>query len=259
MSVTESKIGRKYGCKLSRTELSSPKVYQSFPTKIPKIDLRSKCPPVFNQLELGSCTANASLGAYQYIRMRQGLPNANMSRLWLYYQERRVEDTLDTDSGAAISDGIGVLSSQGVPLESLWPYDICQFSTTPSIESDLNAVEHTCLRSIQLNQSLNSLKQSLIDGYPFVFGFMVYESFESEEVAASGLMHLPKPEENLLGGHAVVAVGYDDSMAGGCFLIRNSWGIHWGIGGYFWMPYKYILNTNLCSDFWQISRVSDIE
>lgn len=99
------------------------------------------------------------------------------------------------------------------------------------------------------------MKGCLASGYPFVFGFSVYESFESQAVAQTGIVPMPSPNEQLLGGHAVLAVGYDDEQ--GRFIVRNSWGKDWGMEGYFTIKYDYLLNDNLADDFWTIRRVED--
>ena len=98
------------------------------------------------------------------------------------------------------------------------------------------------------------MKGCLAAGYPFVFGFAVYESFESKEVAQSGVVPMPKPGERVLGGHAVMAVGYDDEQRN--FIVRNSWGSGWGQDGYFLMPYHYLHDPNLASDFWTVRMLS---
>jgi len=94
------------------------------------------------------------------------------------------------------------------------------------------------------------MKACLAEGFPFVFGFSVYEGFESSEVARTGKLNLPKPKEAFMGGHAVMAVGYDDKTSR--FIVRNSWATDWGLDGYFTMPYEYLTNENLSDDFWTI-------
>jgi C1A family cysteine protease len=98
------------------------------------------------------------------------------------------------------------------------------------------------------------MKGCLAAGYPFVFGFTVYESFESDAVAKTGVVEMPAPSEKVLGGHAVVAVGYDDSTQR--FIVRNSWGPGWGMGGYFTIPYAYLTDSNLADDFWTVHLVA---
>ena len=97
------------------------------------------------------------------------------------------------------------------------------------------------------------LMPALLWGRPFVFGFTVYESFEGPDVARTGVVPMPGHQEKSVGGHAVMAVGYDDSTQ--TFLVRNSWGSGWGLGGYFMIPYAYLTNHGLANDFWTIKRV----
>jgi C1A family cysteine protease len=94
------------------------------------------------------------------------------------------------------------------------------------------------------------MRSCLAEGYPFVFGFTVYAAFESDAVAKSGVLHMPGKKEKVKGGHAVMAVGYNDSQKR--FLIRNSWDTDWGMKGYFTMPYAYLTDRNLSDDFWTI-------
>jgi len=105
----------------------------------------------------------------------------------------------------------------------------------------------------RVDRMLSQMKGCLADGFPFVFGFTDYESFESAEVARTGMLQMPKPREGVVGGHAVLAVGYDDKTER--FMVRNSWGTSWGKRGYFTMPYSYMLTDNLSDDFWTIRLV----
>ncbi len=171
-------------------------------------DLRAKCPPVYDQGQLSSCTANAISAAIQFDRMKQKLPNFMPSRLFIYFNERAMEGTVKSDSGAQIRDGI---------------------------------------------QTLSQLRGCLASGYPFVFGFTVYDGFESPAVAKSGHASLPASTEKVVGGHAVMAVGYDDAHQR--FVVRNSWGPAWGMKGYFTLPYAYVTQASLASDFWTVRLV----
>ena len=116
--------------------------------------------------------------------------------------------------------------------------------------------KHISVEYNRLTQDLHDFKSCLQEGFPFVFGFVVYPSFETQEVAESGKMIMPDKSESPLGGHAVLAVGYNDEEK--VFIIRNSWGIEWGDKGYFYMPYDYILDDDLCSDFWTVKKTRDI-
>lgn len=220
-----------------------------------KVDLRPQCPAVYDQGQLGSCTANAIGAAIQFDRMKQGLtPNFVPSRLFIYYNERVIERTVSTDSGAQIRDGIKTVAKQGACPETDWPYDITKFAVPPTKLDYVEALGNRAVSYSRLVQNLNLLKGCLASGYPFIFGFTVYESFESQAVAQSGMVPMPSPNEQTVGGHAVTAVGYDDSAQR--FIVRNSWGTGWGIGGYFMMPYAYVTDSNLADDLWTIRLVS---
>jgi C1A family cysteine protease len=219
----------------------------------PSVDLRDKCPKVYDQGRLGSCTANAIAAAYEFGLLKQGLPDFMPSRLFIYYNERVMEGTIKSDSGAMIRDGIKSLNKQGVCEEVSWAYDITRFADEPPAPCYQEALGNLATSYQRVQRSLAQLKGCLADGYPIVFGFMVYESFESEEVARTGVVPMPGANEQALGGHAVLAVGYDDAT--GRFLVRNSWGSEWGQGGYFTMPYAYLTERSLSSDFWAVNVV----
>lgn len=221
----------------------------------PSADLRPQCPPMYDQGQLGSCTANAIGGAVEFDLIKEKQKRIFIpSRLFLYYNERVIEGTANEDSGAQIRDGIKSVASQGDCPENLWPYDITKFAVKPPQQCYQQALKYRAVQYQRLAQDLNQLKGCLASGYPFVFGFTVYASFESQQVAQTGHAPMPSLGEQVIGGHAVVAVGYDDSQQ--WFIIRNSWGDGWGMKGYFTMPYTYLIDQNLSSDFWTIRVVS---
>jgi C1A family cysteine protease len=154
-----------------------------------------------------------------------------------------------------LRDGIKSVARQGAPHERLWPYDIARFRVRPTSPAYRDGLSHQALLYRRIAQTLDQLKGCLASGFPFVFGFAVYESFESKDVTRSGEVPLPGPREALLGGHAVLAVGYDDGRS--TFLIRNSWGETWGERGYGTMPYVYLRDPHLSDDFWVITLVED--
>ena len=218
------------------------------------VDLRPQCPPVYDQGQLGSCTANAIAGAIKFDRLKQQLAQVFVpSRLFIYYNERATEHTIDSDSGAQIRDGIKSVAKLGDCPETEWPYTIARFKTKPSPECYADALRYRVVSYQRLTPVLSQLKGCLASGYPFVFGFTVYESFESPQVARSGHASLPGSGERAIGGHAVVGVGYQDAKQ--WFIVRNSWGSGWGLKGYFTLPYAYLTDENLASDFWTIRVV----
>jgi C1A family cysteine protease len=219
-----------------------------------KADLRAQCPPVYDQGQLGSCTANAIAGAIQFDRLKQQLtPDFTPSRLFIYYNERAIEHSTASDSGAQIRDGIKSVAKQGDCPETEWPYVIAKFKTKPSAACYADARKYKVVLYQRMAQTLSQLKCCLASGYPFVFGFTVYESFESASVAKTGHATLPRSGDAVIGGHAVAGVGYDDAKQ--WFIVRNSWGAGWGMKGYFTLPYAYVTDSSLASDFWTIRVV----
>lgn len=215
------------------------------------IDLRDKCPPVYDQGELGSCTGNACEALFRFQNRKQTGKDYQGSRLFCYYNGRSEEGTEDYDSGAALRDVIKAIRADGVTDESCWPYDISRFAERAPQACYDEALRHQSLKYHRIRPLLNAMKTCLAQGNPFVFGFTVYESFESDTVARSGIVPLPHRNEEEVGGHAVMAVGYDDNTKQ--FIVRNSWSPNWGVKGYFFFPYDYILNPDLADDLWTIT------
>jgi C1A family cysteine protease len=218
----------------------------------PSIDLRLHCPPVVDQGNLGSCTANAIVGAIGFDQIKQGQPVWAPSRLQVYYNERVIEGSVGEDAGAEIRDGIKVIAKLGAGHEKLWPYVISKFKTKPPAKVVADGKKHLALKYARVMRSAHGILSTLAGGFPFVFGFSVYDSFESDEVAKTGVVPMPGPGEQLLGGHAVLAVGFTDHTT---IVVRNSWGTDWGQQGYFTMPIAYFLDPNLSDDFWVVRQV----
>jgi C1A family cysteine protease len=214
------------------------------------VDLRELCPMVYDQGNLGSCTANALSGNFEFDRIKQNKDYFMPSRLFIYFNERKTEHSIRRDAGAIIRDGIKSMAKQGVCSELEWPYIISQFSKRPPCKLYRNALKNQIVEYSAPAQTVDDLRACLASGFPFVFGFDVYESFWN--IKSDGLMPLPKLNETIEGGHAVMCVGYDDSKQ--WFIIRNSWGESWGDKGYFYMPYQYMVTIH-CSDFWTIKYV----
>lgn len=220
--------------------------------KLPaKKDLKSGCPPVYDQGQLGSCTANAISGALQFEQKKQKLPVFMPSRLFIYYNERDMEGSVNSDAGAQIRDGIKSVGTLGFCAEKDWPYDINKFADKPTPPCYASAGKQLAVGYQRLdNSNLNQLKGCIASGYPFVFGFTVYTAFEGDDCAKTGILNMPAATEKVMGGHAVLCVGYDDSSQR--FTVRNSWGKDWGQSGYFTIPYSYLTTTDLADDFWTI-------
>lgn len=233
----------------------------------PQVDLRASCPSIYDQGRIGSCTANAIAAAFEFDLKKQQLAEFTPSRLFIYYNERRIEHTVDYDAGAQIRDGIKTVKRQGVCPESEWPYDDtpAQYDggpfpaeatagQRPPDKCYQDALDNQVVLYQRVLRDLDQFRGCLAAGYPFVLGFTVYTSFESKETAETGTMTMPQPDEEVLGGHAVLAVGYDDETKR--FLVRNSWGTGWGQDGYFTMPYPYLLERALAADFWTLRVVT---
>lgn len=218
------------------------------------VDLRIYCSLIENQGNLGSCTGQAIAGAIEMLNKRNR-KTTDISRLFIYYYERVLLGTVNYDSGAYIRDGIKVTNKQGAPLESFWPYDITKFKLKPST----NSINDAARRKVTLYERVddhNGVLDALNNGFPVIIGFSVYSSFMSNTVARTGVMPYPNiSTEKLLGGHAVLLVGYDKSR--GVYIARNSWGTSWGENGYFYMPFAVIQNPSMSFDFWVIKSVNN--
>jgi C1A family cysteine protease len=253
--VVSSKYPYGYGWKAGNPSqddfrfLARPETLATLP---PLVDLRPHCPAPYDQGQLGSCTANAIAGAIEYDQIKQGLTEATPSRLFIYWNERYMEGGIANtrqDSGAIIKDGVKSVNKQGACAESLLPYDISKFTKKPSKTCYSNALTHKISSYQLVARNLDQMRACLVDS-PIIIGFTVYASFESQQTADTGVMSMPHPGEQELGGHAVLVVGYRDSDQ--TFITRNSWSDAWGDKGYFYMPYQYLLRSDLSSDFWTI-------
>jgi C1A family cysteine protease len=219
------------------------------------VDHRAELPPVFDQGDLGSCTANATCAQYWHLALKKDQASAFLpSRLFHYYVTRAVEGTVNQDAGAHIRDSIKAGVKWGLCHEELWPYVIGNFKKKLPDPAKNDAAKHKILQYHRIDQSPAQLKSALADGRTVNFGFTVYTSFESDAVAKTGIMPMPNTrKERAVGGHAVLAVGYDDEKR--WYVVRNSWGESWGDKGYFYMPYDFIHDHHYADDFWVIDVV----
>jgi C1A family cysteine protease len=226
----------------------SPQILAALPAKV---DLRSNCPPVGDQGELGSCTAFAVAAAIMFEQQKRRAEVIDSSRLFIYYNSRVIDDTESQDVGATIRDAVKSVTKAGAPLNELWPYEIAKFAEKPPDEAYTDGEKRQAVRYQRVRQDLNQIRGTLAMGFPIVFGFSVFESFASETVAKSGIVPWPKSKEKNIGGHASLIVGYDDSVKRVSF--ENSYGVEWGNAGFGEMPYNYVLDDNMSADFWAIT------
>jgi C1A family cysteine protease len=223
-----------------------PAVAKTLP---PRIDLRKLCPPVLDQSTLGSCTANAIANAHYFEQIKQGeIAPLLPSRLFLYYNQRAMAGTTDLDSGAMLRDAFKSIARHGVCSENRWPYEVAKFTKKPGVAAYKEALKQQTISYRRIPRKLRQLKGCLAEGRPFIFGFTAYQSLESPRNTRSGQIPLPSPVESPVGGHTVLAVGYDDNRH--AFMFQNSWGERWGEHGFGYIPYAYLLDPGLAGDFW---------
>lgn len=249
---------RRYGCRVDLPDQRDYKLHYEDVTNLPQsVDHRAQCSPVMDQKTLGSCTGCALKSALEYDMRKQQEAIEALSALFIYYVERAKEGTIYSDAGASIRDGAKLMSKIGACAESLWPYDVTKFQIQPPQECYDDAKLHRSVSYRRLQQDLTQLQACLASGFPFVCGVSVYQSFESEQVAQTGMIPMPEPNESLLGGHAILIVGYNASKQ--VFYFKNSWGTSWNPNdqypGYGYLPFDYLTNPQLASDFWVVRTV----
>lgn len=251
------KTTRKFGWVRDAPDSRDHLYSQSFkiPARLPgSIDLRSKMPPIYEQGNINCCTGNAIAAAVEFEEIRQGFKDRFVpARLFIYYNERAKEGTVDKDAGGQIRDGIKSVAKQGVPPEDLWPYEVRMVKVKPGRKSYSQARRYRTVQYYRMMHKLGELKSCLASGFPFVFGIKVYSSFLGQKVANTGVVLMPRKGEKVAGLHAVVACGYDDASER--FIGRNSFGTDWGMNGYFTIPYAYLLDPEIAHDFWTLRLV----
>lgn len=228
---------------------SAPRIKKTaMPTMV---DLTSQSPPVYDQGVLSSCVGNSTCSMYQFVAMKQKLANCKdiPSRLFVYYNARLLEGIENNDAGCQIRDAMKTLAKEGVCEETIWPYVVENVNTKPSSTAYKSADHHTILQYSRLNNTdLLVLKGCLVEGFPFVFGMTLYESFEN--VSKTGMVSMPSDSERAVGGHAMKCIGFSADIS--CFIVRNSWGGNWGDNGNCYIPFKYMTDNSLSDDFWTI-------
>jgi len=234
----------------------------------PSVDLREWCSAIEDQGDIGSCTAHAGVGMVEYFERRAFGKHTDASRLFLYKVTRNVLHWTG-DTGAFLRATMGALTLFGVPPEEYWPYKAADIDKEPpafcyAFAQNYQAISYFRLDSpgITPAELVRQIKVNLAAGLPAMFGFTVYSSFS--QAAGTGKIPCPADGEKTAGGHAVMAVGYDDAMkiensgpkgpeSKGAFIIRNSWGTGWGADGYGWLPYEYVL-MGLAEDWWSLVK-----
>ncbi len=223
-----------------------------------KVDLRKFCSPIVNQGNIGSCTANAAAGIVEYFQKKAFGICASVSRLFIYKATRNLM-RMNGDTGAYIRTTMGALALFGVPPEKYWEYKTEDFDAEPKPFCYSFAQNYQALKYFRLDEQgktekeiLQGIKETLANGIPAMFGFTVYNSIKE---AKNGKIPFPEKADSVLGGHAVMAVGYDNNIkinkSKGAFIIRNSWGEEWGDDGYGYLPYDYVLK-GLALDWWSL-------
>lgn len=248
-----SRIKYSYGCKKDTFDGNdytySPILFQG--QMLPRrVNLIPKLPPCFDQLSSNSCVAQAVCAAVQYLDMSYG----ERSRLFNYFTGRSFDGSEDVDQGMQIRDGIKAAEKYGICKDSLWPFSLNRINSVPTELCFQDASEHQAIAYYRTYPEPLTLKSILASGIPIVFGFIVYSSFESKAVRQSGKLPMPKLMDRQRGRHAVLMVGYDDDTEE--YIVRNSWGTHWGMKGNFTMPYKFVHSPKkYCDDFWVIQEI----
>lgn len=257
LPVRRSPTDRRYGFKPGLHLLSEQPADTSGLSIAAEVDPRHALPPIFDQGQLGSCTANAAAAAFQYDSILDhgaGKGAGLLSRLFIYYGERKIEGSLGQGDVGAYGHDAFTVAKAGIPEEAAWPYDISTFEGPVPKKAITDEAHYKLTKPVKIvPRDEQSFKAALSNRQTIAIGFTVYESFETSSVAAHGVVPMPKRGEQVLGGHEVLIVGYLKSEPHYA-LVRNSWGTGWGISGYFLMPWAYILSASLSSDYRTIQR-----
>jgi C1A family cysteine protease len=252
-------LHHKYNLKLS--EASTLPRFDHAKLKVvhlpPVVDMEPHMAPVFDQGSLGSCTGNAFVGALEFLEnKRAGFVNTDaafvgLSRLYVYFNERLLEGTINEDDGALIGDGIKAIANYGACKEEFFPYDVTKFAQHPSIQAYADGATRKAVQFSQPDLSQDAFLQTLAGGYPIVIGMECFSGLDL--VGPNGMLPMPSPGEQSEGGHAVLVCGYD--LARQVLKVRNSWGADWGARGYFFMPFAYAFAERHVTDAAVIEQI----
>jgi C1A family cysteine protease len=224
-------------------------------------------PPIRDQGDQGSCTGHSTRTAVQYKRAAEKKASLELSPRFIYFNARVIEGTVNQDAGAMIRDVIKGVNKLGVASEKLCPYSDKVLTQRPTSQAYKEALDDQVLKYERVQQNHDYVAHCIVSGNPIVIGMTVYESMMSDQVANNGLLPMPTADDGVDGGHAICVVAYDDTMSilgqKGGVLIANSWGQEWGCKGpngtrgYFWMPWRYLLDTDLVDDLWSVDVVKE--
>lgn len=220
------------------------------------VDLSPSMPPADDQGDLGSCGPNSADVLLQYDQKSEKLPVFPTSRLFIYYATRSIMGTTSQDSGVDNRSMMQALAKYGFCPETLWPYDISKFTSKPPAAAYTAAAANTITSYAFVDVVLDQMRGTLAEGFPILFGADVFSEIQSDAVAKTGIIPMPKKGETPIGGHDVAFVGYDDVRQ--MFKFLMPWGKSWGINGYGWWPYAYATNAALCSDLCVINAVPGV-
>lgn len=215
-------------CRYNFARIESPRDY---------VDLRPWASPIEDQLHLGSCVGQAVVGAYELLLNKLDKNKfTDLSRLFVYYNARLLDDSVDEDVGAYVRDGIKAVNKYGVCSEMSWPYLIERFANAPSVQSYEEAKQRLIKKYYRI-EDIKDIVDALNSNNPVVTGMNVYDSFYDLDGGGKKILPMPTHHEDIIGGHAVTFVGYN--LPKKLFLARNSFGTDWGDNGYFWVPFDY--------------------
>lgn len=225
------------------------------PIEVSKIvSLKKWCSPVETQKHHGSCVGNAATNAIELNRIRDGLEHVDFSRMFVYYNSRIFHSAVLKDEGTQIRYALSSINGIGVCRTYLWPYVSENINKRPSWNAYREAYKTriSAYYSIKgdYTEIIEQIEHAIRSGNPVLFGCLVYSDFCSGKLQKGGIARIPGDDENYVGGHAMLIVGFDSERR--LLEVKNSWGIDWANNGYCWIPYDY-LKPSRASDFWVLT------